>query len=432
MTKSPNLLDSVLSETIPMKGRMIHSVRNGKFVGESQPYDVHGRVRICCHRQQNVFVTDLEKFIRAVDRAGLNKRLLDELDSMPNVKLHFNHKLTGADFRTNKAWIERKRTSSDPPSVAKDDSAGRDLEFEVPFDLMIGADGAHSAVRYHLMKFTRMSYHQEYIDTLWCEFHVPPTENGGFRLNPNHLHIWPGKEFMFIAIASLDNTFTSTLFLPASRFAELDADPGLIVPFFRKYFPGVVPDLIREEDLRTQYSMNPHLPLISIKCGPYHCGASAVIVGDAAHAMVPFYGQGMNAGLEDVRVLFDHLDAFPSDSEGREKALSLYTSHRRPDAHAINELALHNYTEMRSDVTSPLYRARKWLEERLDAYLPNLGWATQYARVSFTNERYSEVERRAARQGYVLTVIAGLVGVTGVCAFGTMGVNAIRRRVFGL
>lgn len=127
---------------------------------------------------------------------------MDILDSLPNVKLFFNHKLTGADFKANKAWFEAR----DKDFVAN----GRPREIEITFDLMIGADGAHSAVRYHLMKFTRMDYQQEYIDTLWCEFHLPPRAvdedekdpNAKFRISPNHLHIWPGKDFMFIAIPS--------------------------------------------------------------------------------------------------------------------------------------------------------------------------------------------------------------------------------------
>jgi kynurenine 3-monooxygenase len=134
--------------------------------------------------------------IRAIDRGGLNKRLLDILEEMPNVKFFFNHKLTGADFRKNKAWFEVRE--------------GEHRELEVGFDLMIGADGAHSAVRYHMMKYTRMDYSQEYIDTLWCEFQIAPADDGAimvdqksnFRISPNHLHIWPGKDFMFIAIPS--------------------------------------------------------------------------------------------------------------------------------------------------------------------------------------------------------------------------------------
>lgn len=142
------------------------------------------------------------KAIFAIDRAGLNKRLLDILDALPNVKLLFNHKLTGADFNTRKAWFEVRDM--------EDAKNGRPKEIEVTFDLMIGADGAHSAVRYHLMKFERMDYQQEYIDTLWCEFHIDQKKvdededdgNAKFRISPNHLHIWPGKEFMFIAIPS--------------------------------------------------------------------------------------------------------------------------------------------------------------------------------------------------------------------------------------
>jgi kynurenine 3-monooxygenase len=140
--------------------------------------------------------------INAIDRGALNSRLLDILEAMPNVKLFFNHKLTGADFKKNKAWFEARDRDYVPN--------GRPREIEITFDLMIGADGAHSAVRYHLMKFTRMDYQQEYIDTLWCEFHLPPRPvdenekdpNAKFRISPNHLHIWPGKDFMFIAIPS--------------------------------------------------------------------------------------------------------------------------------------------------------------------------------------------------------------------------------------
>lgn len=138
--------------------------------------------------------------IYAVDRAGLNKRLLDILEDMPNVKFFFNHKLTGADFKNRKAWFERRDQTT---------TSNRPTEIEIDFDFMIGADGAHSAVRYHLMKFTRMNYKQEYIDTLWCEFQIQPRGGSSdqgikskFRISPNHLHIWPGKKFMFIAIPS--------------------------------------------------------------------------------------------------------------------------------------------------------------------------------------------------------------------------------------
>ncbi len=136
-----------------------------------------------------------------MDRGALNARLLDALEDMPNVELLFNHKLTGADFRKRKAWIEDRDRLS--PS-------GRPREMEIDFDIMLGADGAHSAVRYHMMKFSRMDYQQEYIDTLWCEFRIEPGQaqtdvaagSETWKISPNHLHIWPGQNFMFIAIPS--------------------------------------------------------------------------------------------------------------------------------------------------------------------------------------------------------------------------------------
>lgn len=365
----------------------------------------------------------------------MNKRLLDNLGKMPNVTFHFNHKLTGADFNKNIAWFEQRS------GVAKTDHAqnptqptsgeqhqDRASEISVPFDLLIGADGAHSATRYHMMKYARVNYQQEYIDTLWCEFIIPPdATSGSFAVSPNHLHIWPGKSFMFIAIPSLDKSFTCTLFAPSAHFADLAASPDKLLPFFQQYFPGVCPELITSDDLHRQFRENPHLPLISIKCTPYHYRSSTVILGDAAHAMVPFYGQGMNAGLEDVRVLFDSLDEHgvydPSMREGitreeaRAEALLAYTTQRTPDASAINDLALRNYEEMRSSVVSPLYRLRKWVEERVNKHIPSLGWSTQYSRVSFENERYSEVEKAVQKQSRILMSALGL----GLVGLGSLG-----------
>ncbi|KAH8682548.1 hypothetical protein BX600DRAFT_448808 [Xylariales sp. PMI_506] len=388
---SEKLLEHVFSATIPMRGRMIHGKKpSGELYEEPQDYDIHGRT------------------IFAVDRAGLNKRLLDILEDMPNVKFFFNHKLTGADFKERKAWFEAKA----------DD--GSKQEVTVDFDLMIGADGAHSSVRYNLMKYVRLDYKQEYIDAVWCEFQIQPKETSTpddlmskFRISPNHLHIWPGKQFMFIAIPSDDGTFTCTLFMPGDKYATLEADPTKLPAFFDQHFPGVT-SLIPPTELIAAFNRNPHLPLINIKCKPYHYSSSVVIVGDAAHAMVPFYGQGMNAGLEDVYTLFSILDkhaletndpqkpsTFPAAVQ-RASALEEYSATRTPDAHAINDLALQNYVEMRASVLSPTYRLRKSLEEWLSVYVPSLGWQTKYSRVSFSNERYSQVIAKSEHQGKIL------------------------------
>ncbi|KAI9052019.1 hypothetical protein LZ554_004273 [Drepanopeziza brunnea f. sp. 'monogermtubi'] len=409
----PDLLDKVISETIPMRGRMIHGkTPSGQFTEQAQDYDIHGRT------------------LYAADRGGLNKTLLDELESMPNVKFFFNHKLTGADFKKNKAWFEISHAES-----SKGVTGTRAREVEIDFDLMIGADGAHSAVRYHLMKYARLDYQQTYIDTLWCEFSIEAREiapgqepSTRFAISPHHLHIWPGRDFMFIAIPSLDGSFTCTLFIPSSHLASLESDPSSIPTFFDTYFPGVT-SLISPDVLISSFITNPHLPLISIKCQPYHFGSSVVILGDAAHAMVPFYGQGMNAGLEDVHVLFTILDSHttpshftsPPSPSARAQALAKYSRLRTPDAHAINDLALENYTEMRASVISPLYKARKWLEENISIWVPGLGWATKYSRVSFGNERYSAVVRRSERQGRLL-MGALLGGVGGLGLIGVVGI----------
>lgn len=442
-----------------MHGRMIHGeTKDGKLFQESQEYDPYGRVRFF-----NLIYTcflNLQQFIRSIDRSRLNNALLDALDKMPNVSFYYNHKLTGANFNTNTAWFERKYIPDTGTTTGHKSDQGkqqdRPTEISVNFDLMIGADGAHSSTRYHLMKYAHINYQQEYIDALWCQFRIEPILNPSpsFAISPNHLHIWPGGSFMFIAIPSLDKSFTCTLFAPPSLFTHLSSNPSTLLNFFIKNFPGVLPDLITRQALLKQFNSNPHLPLISIKCTPYHFKSSVVILGDAAHAMVPFYGQGMNSGLEDVRVLFNLLEtnglyydddplqeskSTNNNSDGipaplrdlrREHALAAYTEHRTPDAAAINDLSLRNYHEMRSAVQSPLYLARKWIEERVDLYFPSLGWRTQYSRVSFGNERYSDVEIAVRRQSKVLMRVLyggfGLAGLGGLIVLGILRSGLLR------
>jgi kynurenine 3-monooxygenase len=196
---------------------------------------------------------------------------------------------------------------------------------------------------------------------------------------------------------------------------------GIIEPFFHRHFPGVA-DLVGPAELKQQFKQNPHLPLISTKCSPYHYASAGVILGDAAHAMVPFYGQGMNAGLEDVRVLFSHFDTHPPTAAGRAAALEAYSAERVKDAHTINDLALTNYWEMHAGVRSTSYLIRKKIEEFLSDKMPSSGFATQYSRVSFSNQRYSDVARVVARQKKILLTgmwSSALVPVLAVAAVWT-------------
>ncbi|KAF3081836.1 kynurenine 3-monooxygenase, mitochondrial precursor [Orbilia oligospora] len=379
-TVDPELTETILEAAIPMNGRMIHDI-TGKQ--SSQRYDVHGR------------------FIRSIDRSYLNGALLDQLEQMSNVELKFNHNLKRLALEKSEATFEKRLGSGEVETV------------RVNADLFIGADGAHSQTRYHMMKYVRLNFSQEYIDSLWCEFHLPPhPTTGDFQLDPNHLHIWPRQTFMFIALPNMDKSFTCTLFMPEDMFKDI-VGPEALLKFFLTEFPDVVP-LIGEENLIGDYLKNQKLPLISVKCTPYHYRNKCVIIGDAAHAMVPFYGQGMNCGFEDVRVLWDHINSTDSLTEG----LNSYTLERQKDLHVINDLAMNNYVEMRSSVTSRTYLMKKNFQEFLYSWFPWMGVRTLYSMVSFSNIRYSEVTKRVKRQEKVLGTVAQVVGISVLGALG--------------
>ncbi|OJJ97479.1 hypothetical protein ASPACDRAFT_1904258 [Aspergillus aculeatus ATCC 16872] len=397
------LMETVLDCTIPLYGRMIHGhSRTGKPWESSQAYDVLGR------------------FIYSTDRQRLSQVLNRELASVPNISVFFNSKLMRVDFDKNRAYFERVPgpgfTQTEEPSASP---------HEVRFDFMIGADGIHSKTRQQLMRYTRMSYQQVYEDLLWCEFRMPATSTGHYRLSPQHLHLWSPRasedgshrRLMFVAFPSSDGSFNCSLFAPSACFARLSQcpDDGSVPAFFDRHFPGISGTLIAPASLQAQFAAHPHVPLMDIKCSHLHYGASVVIVGDAAHAVLPFYGQGLNAGLEDVRLLFETLDRHAG---ARAPAFAAYSAARLHDLHAIYDLSRGNYHELQEGVRSPFYRLRKAIEEALCKYLPALGWATQYARVSFTNEPYSQIvksshhQKRILLAGCLLVVVVYLAWVS--------------------
>ncbi|KAK4975578.1 hypothetical protein LTR28_009296 [Elasticomyces elasticus] len=227
-----------------------------------------------------------------------------------------------------------------------------------------------------------------------------------------------------------NGTFACALFAPESVFHRLEKEPESIIPFFRANFPGVTPDLIPTEDIVRHFSTNPHFPLLTTKCNKYHYGDSFLLVGDACHALVPFYGVGMNVGFEDVQTFFrDFLDKGKkfdgtlsplSEKHGELEIgasictvalLDAYTAHRRPDIHAITDLALEHYDALKVGVNTWSYLLRRWIEDTLEFYAPGMGWTTTYNRVTYGKERFSEVVKKEQGQGQVLAFAAGLLCV---------------------
>lgn len=340
------LEEKVRQIALPMYHRGLHQP-DGSYV--RQPYGQPGQA------------------IYSVSRGGLNILLLDAADSYENVELFFNHKCVDADFQTNE--------------VKFIDEAGN--EVVVKADYIFGADGAFSAIRGEMMKTDRFDYQQQYISHGYKELTIPAGPDGSFLLENNALHIWPRHEFMLIALPNIDGTFTVTLFLPfegQNSFAALDT-----LKKARQFFKHTFPDALRlMPDFDQQWINNPVASLCIIRCYPWVRNHTALI-GDAAHAIVPFYGQGMNCGFEDVDVLFqllDHTSDWPA-------ALDQYQKLRKPDGDAIAELALRNFIEMRDLTADPKFLLQKKIEARIQQKYPEL-WTPLYSMVTFSHMRYSE------------------------------------------
>jgi kynurenine 3-monooxygenase len=265
------------------------------------------------------------------------------------------------------------------------------------FDGIIGADGAFSAIR-HNMQFTdRYDFCQDYIDHGYKEFQIPAGKGGQSMLETNALHIWPRESFMLIALPNPNATFTCTLFFPFDgelSFKSLRSDQS-ILDFFKVSFPDALPIM---PDLLEDFKINPTSSLVTIKCYPW-VRNKTLLIGDAAHAIVPFYGQGMNAGFEDCSILNAMLDHY---DDNWEKAITNFQQQRKQDTDAIAELALDNFIEMRDLVADKEFLLRKKIESKLHSLHPDQ-WIPLYSMVTFnTDIRYSEAQRIGARQKAIM------------------------------
>src|SRR5690606_20567080 len=254
-----------------------------------------------------------------------------------------------------------------------------------------GADGAYSATRLqHMLNHQQFNYHQHYIDCGYKELSIPAGVDGHFLLEKNVLHIWPRGDYMLIALPNNDGSFTGTLFFPfegKKSFEQLKT-PGNVLDFFNKEFPGI-PQLV--PDLTNQFFINPTSSLVTVQCYPWVRDGKFSLIGDAAHAMVPFFGQGMNCGFEDCFILNQLMNKYLHQWE---IILEQFQQLRKPDADAIAEMAINNFLEMRSKTADPIFLLQKKIEAVLNDKFPDK-WIPSYSLVTFNPHlRYSEAYAR--------------------------------------
>jgi len=347
--KLVGLEDKVKALCIPMNGRMIH--------------DEHGNTF-----QSNYSGRDHE-YINSISRGELNALLLDEAEKHKNVNIYFNKKCKSVDFEKNAALFKDYNTK---------------CEFVEDADIIIATDGAGSAMRksYYLSKKFLFSFSQDYLTHGYKELSILPKENGDYKAHKNALHIWPRGNFMLIALPNLDGSFTVTLFLSYDEgeynFNNLKTEDS-VLEFFQKEFPdamALMPNLLDD------FFQNPTAPLGTVKCSPWHYKGNTLLMGDAAHAIVPFYGQGMNASFEDV-VEFDKvLEQNLSDWKAIFKT---YESTRKKDTDAIADLAIDNFHEMKGHVNHAIFQEKRKLEMALEKEFPN-DYSSKYSLVTFKED----------------------------------------------
>jgi kynurenine 3-monooxygenase len=347
---------------IPMKGRMMHSVTSEITF---QPYG-----------------KDDAEVIHSISRAELNIALMNAAEEQ-GVKIHFQQRCSGIDLKTGALELRQERTGED-----------RMLESRV----VIGCDGSASAIRSEMLKLSRFNFSQQYLDYGYKELTIPADPGGKHVLETNALHIWPRGNYMLIALPNVDGTFACILFLPfegVDSFAELTTQSA-VIRFFQSRFPDANPLM---PNLAEDFFTNPTGAMVTIKCSPWHVDGRALLLGDAAHAIVPFFGQGINCGFEDCTCLLELLDRHGADW-GR--VFSEFEKARKVNTDAIADLAVENFVEMRDRVADPRFLFRKKVELALEAKYPQL-FVPKYAMVTFHRIPYATALQRGQVQDRMLT-----------------------------
>lgn len=362
------LRERVLVECIPMHGRMIHTKEGETFLS---PYS--GRAN---------------DYINSVSRGGLNCILLDEAEKLPNIKIHFDSACKAVDLKNAKATFRQ----------------ANEWDVMEQGDIIIGTDGAGSVVRKSMMSNTTallFNYSQDFLRHGYKELSILPAENGGYKIEKNALHIWPRGSFMIIALPNMDGSFTLTMFHPYggdAGFNTLDKEE-VLTSFFEEYYPDLLPHI---PHYISEYKENPVGTLGTIKCYPWQAYGKTLIMGDASHAIVPFYGQGMNASFEDVRVFDDMLDEHGDDDWNL--LFDKYQDARSVNANAIADLAIDNFHEMQDKVNDPDFQKKRKLEMQMEQEYPE--YYSKYSLVSFKPEMsYEEAMKKGRAQDDLLLSI---------------------------
>ena len=347
---------------IPMYGRTLHQV-DGSVV-----FQQYGKNR---------------EAIYSVSRGELNRKLMTAAEEA-GAKIYFEHKCIDADVVNNRYTFEKKD--------------GQTVNLQA--DLVFGADGAFSALRAGFTKMDRVNAVQEYIDHGYKELTIPATATGAFQLEKEALHIWPRRNFMMIALPNTDATFTCTLFFPFHGTPSFDSvkTNEEVLQFFQEQFPDAVPMM---PTLLEDYATNPTASLVTTRIFPWVYKNKSALIGDAAHAIVPFYGQGMNAGFEDCSVLMSCMDQHGEDWDA---ILTQYQKMRKPNGDAVLQLALYNFIEMRDKVADPEFLERKKIEKDLGLRYPTQ-FNSIYEMVSFSHIPYSTAWQCIEKQDALLQKI---------------------------
>lgn len=356
------LEERILEMAVPMRGRLIHSVDQETTF---QPYG-----------------TEANHAINSVSRLGLNIALIDEAEREAGVTLHFESRCVDADLDAPALEVEDERTGE---------------RRRIEGDHVVGADGAFSAVRSRMQRLDRFDYSQSYLQHGYRELTIPAAPDGGFQLLHDALHIWPRGGHMMIALPNADGSFTCTLFWPFSgphSFESLRTEQD-VRTCFETLFPDAVPLM---PTVAEDYLESPTGSLVTVRCRPWHYRDRVVLVGDACHAVVPFYGQGANAAFEDCLVLDECLRQRAFDWGA---ALEDYTRRRKDDVDVLADLAIANFVEMRDHVASRVFLMKKRSEKALHRLFPR-AFVPLYSMVTFSRVPYGDAVARAERQWAVV------------------------------